>query len=281
LILGQSDKAWQELALLHDMRRMMDGQGKFITTERNWMKSGLTLHSLQVIAKGLELHAWRDPQLIALQNQLKDNNSIAGFVEALKCGRAILFSSMENGELVKAAFKSSGDGAWTRLKRHPEMLLLSLAPRGALFYDGFARKTRAWRNMINALTPADGILRPGDVSQAFAFWKRAQQSLPFLLRTKTLVDEAQIACALERYRLAHGEYPETLDTMVPQFIEKLPRDIINGAPLHYRRTDDGSFLLYSVGWNETDDGGQIVLPKGDPKKATIGDWVWKNSMSEF
>ena len=73
---------------------------------------------------------------------------------------------------------------------------------------------------------------------------------------QTLVNEAQIACALERYRLAHGEYPETLDALVPQFIEKLPHDIIGGQPLHYRRTADGKFLLYSVGWNETDDGGQ-------------------------
>ena len=119
------------------------------------------------------------------------------------------------------------------------------------------------------------------MTKAFASWKKAQQNLPLLLRTQNLVHEAQIACALGRYRLAHGEYLAALDTLVPQFIEKLPRDIINGELLHYRRTDDGSFLLYSVGWNETDDAGQIVLPKGDPQKLTIGDWVWKNSISEF
>jgi hypothetical protein len=50
--------------------------------------------------------------------------------------------------------------------------------------------------------------------------------------------------------------PETLDALAPQFIEKIPHDIIGGQPLHYRRTNDAEFLLYSIGWNETDDGGQ-------------------------
>jgi hypothetical protein len=66
---------------------------------------------------------------------------------------------------------------------------------------------------------------------------------------------------------------------VPQFIEKLPHDIIGGQPLHYRRTEDppsqgsgaasGKFLLYSVGWNETDDDGTTS------DKMDQGDWIWQ------
>ena len=103
--------------------------------------------------------------------------------------------------------------------------------------------------------------------------------------TQTIANEAQIACALERYRLAHGEYPEALDALVPQFIQKLPHDIIGGPPsqgsgatsqpLHYQRTADGKFLLYSVGWNETDDGGQDTSA-ASPHDYAQGDWVWKN-----
>ena len=44
-----------------------------------------------------------------------------------------------------------------------------------------------------------------------------------------MANEAQIVCALERYRLAHGEYPGTLDALSPQFIEKIPHDIIGGS----------------------------------------------------
>jgi hypothetical protein len=94
------------------------------------------------------------------------------------------------------------------------------------------------------------------------------QTLAF---NQTKANEAQIVCALQRYQLAHGEYPEMLDTLMPQFIEKIPPDLIGGQPLHYRRTDDGRFVLYSVGWNETDDGGS----PGTLADVKNGDWVWQ------
>jgi hypothetical protein len=89
------------------------------------------------------------------------------------------------------------------------------------------------------------------------------------------MDLARVACALERHRLAHGEYPETLDALAPQFIEKLPHDIINGQPLHYRRSEDGKFVLYSVGWDEKDDGGKIFFTKSGSIDREKGDWVWQ------
>ena len=99
------------------------------------------------------------------------------------------------------------------------------------------------------------------------------------------VDLARVACALERFHLAHGNYPETLDALAPQFIAQLPHDLINGQSLHYRRTDDppsqgsgaasGRFILYSIGWNETDEGGEVVLKKSGSVDQEQGDWVWQ------
>jgi hypothetical protein len=97
---------------------------------------------------------------------------------------------------------------------------------------------------------------------------KATQTLAY---NQTLANEAQIVCALERFRLAQGNYPDSLDALVPQFMEKIPHDIIGGEPLHYQRTADGKFLLYSVGWNETDDDG-LPGTLADVKK---GDWVWQ------
>ena len=88
-------------------------------------------------------------------------------------------------------------------------------------------------------------------------------------------DLARVAIALERYRLAQGSCPEALDALAPQFIDKLPHDVINGQPLKYRRTDDGQFILYSVGWNETDDGGKVELTKNGNADVKRGDWVWR------
>jgi hypothetical protein len=59
-------------------------------------------------------------------------------------------------------------------------------------------------------------------------------------------------------------------------MDKVPVDLIGGEPLHYRRTTDGKFLLYSVGWNMTDDGGIIGRNKSGNEDRTQGDWVWRN-----
>lgn len=63
-----------------------------------------------------------------------------------------------------------------------------------------------------------------------------------------------LALALGRYRLAEGEYPKSLDAVVPRFAAKIPVDAYGNESLGYRKTDDG-FLLYSYGLNGTDDGG--------------------------
>ncbi|HWB59919.1 MAG TPA: hypothetical protein VG733_10510 [Chthoniobacteraceae bacterium] len=91
---------------------------------------------------------------------------------------------------------------------------------------------------------------------------------------QTYLDEAAIACEIERYRLAHGALPVALDDLQ---MANLPRDVINGQPLHYRVIAPDNYLLYSVGWNETDDGGKVqVNDKGivDNNTSQQGDWVW-------
>jgi len=90
------------------------------------------------------------------------------------------------------------------------------------------------------------------------------------------VDATRVACALERNRLANGKFPETLDALSPQFIGKIPHDIIDGKPLRYKPTE-GGYVLYSVGWNQTDDGGEPAW-KTDKERSldlTRGDWVWQ------
>ena len=189
-------------------------------------------------------------------------------------------------------------GAFWRWLKYPTSLLLKFAPRGWWYQnvvycamieskssDGFdlEHDTIAPRVFDEA---ARNLKQSHDHQSPFGLLAaiivpNAAKATQTLAHDQTLANEAQIACALERYRLAHGQYPETLDALVPQFIEKLPHDIIGGKPLIYRPTDDhpspssgaasGKFLLYSVGWNEMDDGG---LDGGND--FTKGDCVWKN-----
>ncbi len=54
---------------------------------------------------------------------------------------------------------------------------------------------------------------------------------------------------------------------------ELPHDIMTGAPYQYHLHADGTYLLYSVGWDQHDDGGDGIKAQG---KTTddAPDWVW-------
>ena len=94
---------------------------------------------------------------------------------------------------------------------------------------------------------------------------------------------AVTACALERYWLQHREYPTALSALVPEFLSEVPLDPLHpdagsvpNAPLTYRRTDDGWFMLYSFGENQRDDGG-VFREKGSAEEL---DWVWPVPVGE-
>jgi hypothetical protein len=96
-----------------------------------------------------------------------------------------------------------------------------------------------------------------------------------MARNQTWADQAQIVCALERYRLANGKYPATLAALMPQFISAIPNDIVGGGkPMNYFCKDGENFRLYSVGWNEADDGGIIAHTTDGKEDRERGDWVW-------
>ena len=63
------------------------------------------------------------------------------------------------------------------------------------------------------------------------------------------------AIALKRYELRHHQFPATLDQLTPDLLPSVPIDCMDGQPLRYRLIADGTFLLYSVGENGVDDGG--------------------------
>lgn len=94
---------------------------------------------------------------------------------------------------------------------------------------------------------------------------------------QTLVDQTTLACALERFYLAHQQYPDSLQDLVPRFINTLPHDVITGGPLNYRRTSNGFYRLYAVGWDAQDDGGKFVDTSSPKARSGNHDWVWQFS----
>ena len=101
---------------------------------------------------------------------------------------------------------------------------------------------------------------------------------------ETLRELVVAALALERFRLRHGRWPERLEELVPDFAASPPWDYAAGAPLRYRVLQEDGFLLYGVGGDGIDDGGQgdsaskdRSLPSLNP--ITTRDAVWPAACS--
>ena len=290
LLLGQPEAAWHELALVRDMCRMLEGKpaSNCPTLVEAMIDVAITGLYTQVIADGLRLQAWREPELAAMQKQLTNINVLPLVRAAFNAERAATCRTFEitsRAELKKLfSFGPRQSGLWEKL-RNPAFLFITFAPRG-WFYQNMCTGSLLDQLIIGSFDVPNNLLLPrktddikNQIETTFGAFRpytflatmaapnfvKAEQTMA---RNQTLANEAFLACGLERYRLAQGQYPKTLEALVPQFAEKLPHDIIGGQPLKYHRTADGQFVLYSVGWNEKDDGG---VPG---KSVAEGDWVW-------
>lgn len=74
-------------------------------------------------------------------------------------------------------------------------------------------------------------------------------------RTVQRTTNFRLALALKKHLIVKGGYPGTLEELVPEFIEAVPRDEFSGKCLIYKPTKD-AYTLYSVGDNLIDDGGK-------------------------
>ena len=150
--------------------------------------------------------------------------------------------------------------------------------------DGYFKNALAYRDRQFA---ALGLARPG------TNWLRDQlddvlaglgpesvQSvahvLDRLMAYETFRTLATSAIALKRYQLRHGTLPPALTALVPEFLSEVPRDPADGNPLRYRVNPNGAFLLYSVGKDGIDDGGDpTAAPGSTSTQLQRGrDWVW-------
>jgi len=79
------------------------------------------------------------------------------------------------------------------------------------------------------------------------------------------------ALAVERYRLTKGRLPQSLDNLVPTYLETIPTDPFDGENLKYRTLETG-FVVYSVGEDLTDEGGAERNSKKRDKRGKPLPW---------
>ena len=299
---GQSDQALEDVKL---MFRLADSVKEEPFLISHLVRLACAQIAVQPIWEGLAEHRWSEAQLQVLETRLQQYSFIADLKTPLAGEQAAGIATIElvrkNGLGYLGALMSSSEAPLTgEASKLGNFLGFVLIPQG--WYDqeelNYCRGFQV--QLATVVDTTKKRVSPAQVkadAQAFeqmwcasgfagTKWGRilyhrvmVQVMLPTLGRVvmkpaaaQTAFNQAAVACALERYRLAKGWFPGALETLVPQFISPLPNDVLTGEPYKYRVTDDGRFVLYSVGWDEKDDGGVPGKKLFDEKQ---GDWVWE------
>lgn len=259
--------------------------------------------TFQPIWEGLAQRRWSEAQLQSLQNALSHINLVADLEFCLKAERVwgnltiALFRDKRSPSTFQALMGTEGSESVDDWVRKADKTFAN-CPR-----ETFESEQQNYNRLFDAYLLA-GVDVARKRIQPRAIEENAHQLEKALRNKATLVDDhlafskgfmsgigkshlkfagtqgytdlAVVACALERHRLATGQFPESIAALAPRFLAMVPHDLVNGQPLHYERTGDGLFVLHSVGWNEADDRGELAFfasGRGPEKKE--GDWVWR------
>jgi hypothetical protein len=249
--------------------------------------------SLQPIWEGLVDHRWTVTDLERIEKSLSKNDLLAEYQVATKAETAFLCAWI--AEVPSHPDTLSLDGSTV-----PGMLepLLPLVPRG-WFYQNEISAARFFEEIaLTDVSAAAGRVYPelsrtnqmmfdslATNSHTVIFKQLGRYCSPQIFAfTQTALNLARVACAIERHRLKQGRLLESLDALVPDYLGHVPDDLVTGKPLIYKPNDGGGFVLYSVGWNQTDDNGAYpgkedywinrywVQFSYHPQS---GDWVWR------
>ena len=291
---GQRETALEDVSLSFRLIEAIRGEPNLIS---HLVRVAMLHIALQPVWEGLADRQWSEADLSAIESELGKMDFLADYHFAIRGERACNVWGVDyyrkGGVFAVVESDAPSKAVWPLdVEQFLGTAASRLIPSG--WYD--QNKLSLCRMHEKYLLPLVSdreprIVAPEGVRQASSALEK-QSMRPYDVFSKMLLpgmtrfadkcaraqccaDLARVACALERYRLANGRFPEALEALAPKFIEKLPRDVINGQPLKYRRTDDGQFVLYSVGGNEKDDGGTVGLTKYGNPDWRQGDWVWR------
>ena len=252
----------------------------------NLVRIAMTMAMEKAVWNGLAHRQWAEPELQKIEADLARLDWLQDYVFAIGSERA--FSNLTFDLIIKQArhmqllydFNQHDDATINAVLRiYPIGWLDQSKVRMNHFYDELSSRIdpAARRLFPERQIPSSASMITGKSQKFrylfFTFTSAAVESVENgFVHIATVTDFARLACALERHRLARGAFPQALSELTPDFLATIPAEIVNGKPYRYRRTDDGRFLLYSVGPDLRDDGGVI-----DPKKSAReqADWVWR------
>ena len=269
----------------------------------------ILLNARQIIWEGLAAHQWSDKQLSDFQFRL-------GQFTLQDVQRYLAFErGAENAVFEFVHREPNVTRGWTLGPTRTDKLhafVLHHMPNGWMYLEQSSYQRTFDELIAPALELDAGRIHPGLLEQAchpafpilgheLVVAPVANVGRNLLLNAalaQTGVNQTIIACALERHRLQKGAPPENLTALASYLTQAgtasstspslssylpgpLPLDVITGKPMQYKLTGDGQFTLYSVGWNEKDDGGKLVLnQQQNATDPTLGDWLWPTWRTE-
>ncbi len=286
LLLGEPAEAARDLSLIFETRRLMETRP--LTLVAAMINVAITGLYMEVVSEGIQQQAWTETELKQLEPQLNQIKLTPLMLAAFRMGlTATSHSWHENPRPLLEFWRSSNENSGWKRYANPTFWFAHFAPRG--WFDQNLVVFSSYLKRITEVCVSQGrYFEPAKQESIFSeltslpqphynpFAILANIGIPNSLkasqtaaRAQAKADQALIVLALEKFRQVNGQFPTALAALKPQFLAEIPGDVINGQPLHYRRVDNDSFLLYSVGWNETDDGGKTA------SSITEGDWVWR------
>ena len=243
--------------------------------------------AMETIRKGLVARVWGDTMLLRIDADLAKLQPLAGHRWAMESERGMLndfhaWAQTADSKSVNTMLAPMGGGFGSGLIT--AVLPKSWLYRNQLRCNQYVDEARARMDVTDGryipTAPGESVMNPAPgrlerLNYALFYITTPVYSLieKTALFTHTRVQCARTAVALERWRLAQGAYPEALAELVPGLLSVVPHDVMDGLPLRYRRTEEGGYLLYSIGIDAKDGGGIGTKPGKSDKDAP--DWVWK------
>ena len=224
------------------------------------------------------LDRWSDAQLLDLEQTLSRIDVLEDYPRSIRGERAFsndVFARMRRGEYFPGELANVGRYTPSGFLHQNQLTINRLHQKYVLdAVDVGNRKVDARKTLALDELPELKDFHPYRTFAKLLFPALSKAVLRFA-SAQTDLDLAVVACALERYHRAHGQYPANLEELRPKFIEKIPHDIVSGGPLHYRRDAAEGFSLYGVGFDEKDNNGTRSSAK-EPQAGAVGfDWVWQ------
>ena len=189
----------------------------------------------------------------------------------------------------KALFNQPNKNFWKWVKSYQDELDLLKMWQAGLVTSRSIERTQSYQPAMNKLREELKAEGTEDADFLFGGLKKIAATMFSKFASAKIAQQLAVtACALERFRLENNRYPNELKELVPKFFSTMPRDPIDGQPLRYRLNSDGTFLLYSIGENGVDDGGDVKPEKNSndhkwirPRHPIYGrDWVWPSPATE-